>query len=88
MAEFIELAANEKQKPEKNTETEKARTERERLLDGYLKTPYEKMLEKLKLVESKPTDLGFPEIQLAKVVRMPGDIGPVGPVGRIEDIIS
>lgn len=64
------------------------KTEREKLLEGVLKTPYEQMLLKLKLVDNSSTEKYLPGIQLTKIVRMPGDVGPVGPVGRIEDLID
>lgn len=71
-----------------DTQAKNQKSERERMLEGVLPTPYEQMLRKLKMVDKKQAEEHLPVIELAKIVRQPGDLGPVGPTGRIEDLVD
>lgn len=88
MAEFINQLAENSQKNKEGNTSGSDRSEREKLLDGLLPNSYERMILKLKLVDNEVQTPGLPRLELAGVVRLPGDRGPVGPTGRIEDLLS
>lgn len=62
---------------------------KESVAEELLKTPYEQLLNLINSMKNnQAANNELPALTLAKgLVRMPGEIGPVGPTGQIKDIL-
>ena len=73
----------------KNNGSDDKKDAKDKLLEELLKSPFEQVMDAIKKQESKDKETDCTDstkFMLANHVRMPAKVGPVGPVGRIEDI--